>query len=209
MKKSSILYIASQSKSRHDLLRAMGVDFRVLTHASSEEETDMTLPFAEYVMAIATHKMDNVMLPSLQEVRQPSLFVLTADTLIRTMGSHEVLGKPKDYNDARRMIRLLREEGVEVMTGCCVRKYQQQANGWKLEAERLWSTGAYVEYIIDEALVDWYFQKMPHALQVCAGCMIEAVGQLFLKRIDGSYSATLGLPLFELRQELIDLDFEF
>ena len=54
---NSILYIASQSKSRHALLELAGIPYKVLQHISDECIVDVNLSFADYVLEIARSKM--------------------------------------------------------------------------------------------------------------------------------------------------------
>jgi len=137
------------------------------------------------------------------------IFVLTADTLIRATLSNQVLGKPRDINHARDMIGLLRREPAEVVTGCCLEKRIYENGAWQLQDTISWTTSSIAEFIIDEAMVEQYFEKVPFFLNIAAGCAVEGYGQSFLKSVNGSYTGILGLPLFELRQALKKLDFKF
>ena len=111
--------------------------------------------------------------------------------------------------DAREMIALLRAEPAEVVTGCCVEKRAFAQGKWTTLARECWTTGALVEFMIDEDSVESYVEHMPFYRYACGGCIVEGFGQNFLKSVNGSYTAVLGLPLFELRQVLKKMAFRF
>lgn len=192
------------------------IPFQVLTHTSDEEVAKEGVDFFGYVLAIAQHKMRALELPT--SFCHPGLssgsshnylFVLTADTLVRTVHSNQIFGKPSDERDARRMLRILRDEPAEVATGCCLEKKIWNGAAWQTHDARLWTISAVVEFFIDEDSVDEYFKKMPQAFQSSGTAIIEGFGQNFFKSIQGSYTATKGLPIFELRQTLKTLGFRF
>ncbi len=207
-KGNDILYLASQSSSRQKLLTLARIPFCVMAHTSNEElVNDNPVSFGDYVQAIARDKMHCVELPSIDDVEREFLYVLTADTLAQIKKTGVILGKPKDRVDGVRMLRLMQHELVEVVTGCCLHKYIKKSGHWELDVQKLWVTGAEVAFTVDDDSIDRYFEMLPEALYGCGAGIIEDYGQLFLQSINGSYTAVLGLPLFELRKELRALGF--
>ncbi|MBX9831221.1 Maf family protein [Candidatus Babeliales bacterium] len=202
------LYLASQSFSRRQLLDYSGIDYQTIEHTSDECVVPREHDFHGYVMSIAQHKMDAIVLPSIEQ-DDNVCFVLTADSLVFTPQSRHILGKPEDLADAKRMLALMREEPVEVVTACCLHKKVVRAGRWEIDQEISWTTSAVIEFYVDQDLEDWYFEKMPRALQACGAGIIEGFGDNFLKSVNGSYSAVKGLPLFELRQALKKIGFRF
>jgi septum formation protein len=234
------LYLGSQSQPRQNLLKLAGIKFKVLEHKSSECVVEPSDDFEKYVISIAIDKMQQLDFTHLDvahldvmhldvarvqssQIKENKIFVLTADTLIKTDKTNQILGKPKDLEDAKQMLRGIREQSVTVLTGCCLQvmklsvpkpaqhhdAQQQKPEHWLIEKQECWATGAQVEFCVDEQSLDFYFEKEPWALHACGGGVIEGVGQSFLKSINGSYTAVLGLPLFELRQKLNNLKFKF
>jgi len=213
------LYLGSQSQPRQNLLKLAGIDFKVLEHKSSECVVEPSDDFEKYVIAIALDKMQCLQFPEASQIKENKIFVLTADTLIKTDKTNQVLGKPKDLEDAKQMLRSIREQSVTVLTGCCLQVMtksvqpqdasHQNTTHWAIEKRECWATGAKVEFCIDEQNLDFYLENEPMALHACGGGVIERVGQVFLKSVNGSYTTILGLPLFELRQKLHDLNFKF
>ncbi len=204
-----ILYLGSQSPSRQKLLKEVSIPFIVVPHTSDEQVVKGEMSFEHYVMAIAQEKMGTLLLPQPSCVDKPYLYVLTADTLVHLVSSGCILGKPNDLDDAKNMMRRIRNEEVEVITGCCLRRYQADNGIWQVEKESVWATGALVEFCIAEEFLDSFYDNEPNALFAAGATIIDGYGQLFFKSINGSHSAVIGLPLFELHQELKTMSFVF
>lgn len=205
----NILYLGSQSQPRQELLRLAGIDFKLLTHQSSECVFEPSGDFEKYVIAIACDKMQHLQFPDVASVCEDKIFVLTADTLIKTCKTNQILGKPKDIDDAKIMLKSLQNQPIAVFTGCCLQVMKKCAREWNIEQKECWATGATVEFFVDDNSINLYLQREPRALHACGGGIIEGVGQAFLKSVNGSYTTVLGLPLFELRQMLSLVGFEF
>jgi septum formation protein len=198
------LYLASKSKSRKKLLELAEIPYKIIEHESDECGIKTTDNFNEYVLEIARHKMEKIVLPKVSpSAKEKNFFVLTADTLIQTQRTKKILGKPKDRNDAEQMLQMLCAEPIKLVTACCL--HQKNLNGTIKKRE--WTTTATIEFCVGKYMIEKYFEKMPEALNACGAGIIENFGLNFLKKIDGSFTAVLGLPLFELRKELKKIGF--
>ncbi len=206
---NDILYLGSQSRSRQILLDYAGIPFKVLEHGSDESYAHADGTLEHQVTTIAHDKMQTLLLPDRSEVVHDYLFVLTADSLVKDPRTGEVFGKPENREHAIQMLEAERKGPIEVMTGCCLRKYMWQQDAWQLAEEKLWATGAMIEFYVDTASVDRYFATRPIAVHCAGAGAIEEHGLAYFKRINGSYTAVLGLPLYEVRQELGMLGFKF
>lgn len=206
----NLLYLGSQSKTRQYLLQIAKIPYHVVPHCSDECGVDASGSFDDYVLSIAKHKMEHITLP-------PSIsgeiFALTADTLMRIARTKQVLGKPQDKADAKKMLLSQCGETIELATGCCLDKKIYRDNQWVTLESIHWVTSATLEFCVEEKYIDTYLQELPHALHVCGAGMIRNIGSdqdfglNFLKSINGSYTTVLGLPLFELRANLKQLGF--
>ena len=165
------VYLGSQSASRRQLLDLADIPYKILSHTSDEQELDTTLPFYDRVIAIAQGKMQSLVLPNSEQGELP-IFVLTADTLIRTMNSNQVFGKPNDVAHARAMIATLSKEPAEVVTGCCLEKKIFKDAVWQTVETIAWATASQAEFIIDDVMIDRYFEKTPNFLNIAAACLI-------------------------------------
>lgn len=195
-----ILYLASESQPRQRLLQEAGINFKTIKHNADECAVDLGKCFDSYVLDIAKEKMKHASLPEGQD--GSVIFVLTSDTLVYTNDTGTILGKPKDIDDAKRMLRLFRKEKAKVVTGCCLYKKIYKNGKWQNEAENCWTTASIVEFVIEDKDFDLYFEKLPQFFKSASGGIIEGYGQRFCKSINGSYSNVIGLPLYELVQAL-------
>jgi septum formation protein len=207
--KHEILFLGSQSQSRQALLQEAGIPFRTIPHYSSEQETDFRGDLEAYVVDIARHKMESLLLPSTAEVGLSKIIVLTADSLVQDPQTKLLLGKPEDEADAARMLALARIREMLIMTGCCLREYFWENGAWCMKREQVWATPTAIEFIVPEDELAYYFAHVPGALFSAGAGILEEFGANYLKSVRGSFSGGRGLPLFELRCALRTFDFEF
>ncbi len=201
-----ILYLASESQPRQRLLNESGINFKTIKHNADECSVDLQECFDSYVLNIAKEKMKHADLPDGKEGLV--IFVLTSDTLVYTTNTGTILGKPTDIDDAKRMLRLFRNEKAKVVTACCLDKKVFKNGEWQNEAKNHWTTLSVVEFVVEEKDFDSYFEKLPQSLKSASGGIIEGYGQRFCKSINGSYSNVIGLPIFELIQALRQMNFK-
>jgi septum formation protein len=203
------LFLGSQSTSRQKLLKMVGIPFIVVPHSSDEQLCKGELSLEEYVMAIAHEKMHTLQLPNPHSIDKKYIHVLTADTLVFLIQSERIFGKPKNIEDAKNMLRSMRNEDVKVATGCCLNRYIACNGQWLLDKTVQWTASAEVQFYIDEAFVETFYDHEPTALLAAGGVIIDGYGQLFCRSIKGAYSTVIGLPLFDLFLELKKMDFNF
>jgi septum formation protein len=124
--------------------------------------------------------------------RHPDALVLGADTIVVPGG--EVFGKPRDLDDARRMLRSLSGRGHSVITGVCL--IHRAAN-----RERVFAVETKVQF---RPLSDANIEQYLDAVDVLdkAGAYAIQEGPPIVAGVDGSYSNVIGLPLERLAAEL-------
>ncbi len=200
---SNILFLASKSLSRQMLLRQAQIPFKTIKQEADESQCDWRLPLSRLVVNIALHKMNHAIVPDgLHE--GDICFVLTADTMLQDK-TGAIHGKPIDRADAIAKLKAVRD-GATVYTAFCLDRKIWQYGSWKIDQRAQECVHAEYEFIIPDEWIDTYF-KMSIGLQCAGGTAIEAYGNLFLKSVNGSYSAIVGLPLFEVRQTLEKMGF--
>lgn len=203
MKKNYILYLGSSSASRQMLLNESKIPFMMVGHTADEESVDASLSLEDQVLFIAQLKMQYVILQSGtydDEIR----FVLTADTM--GCDSHgTVHGKPKDKDDARSKIKML-GQSARVATGFCIEKRVWKNNTWQvIDTHSEVVTTKYV-FKVPESRIEDYFDNSP-ALVASGAIAVEGYGLQFLEKVEGSFTAIVGLPLFEVRAVLEQFGF--
>ncbi len=204
---SDSLYLGSQSLARRRLLDYAKINYQLISHGSNEQLTYTPHSFQEHVLAIAQHKMQSLNLPAPSSLNTNYLFALTADTLMRNTISGEIFGKPRDRNHAISMLTHERQGPIEVLTGCCLEKYDNHHNHWSMAESTHWVSGAIIEFYVDADSIEEYLSTFPYVLQCSGAGVVEEHGLTYLKSISGSYTAVLGLPLYELRAALKKMGF--
>ncbi len=206
--KKDILYIGSQSPTRQRLLEHAGIPCKVLVHTSDEQPRHGVNEFKDYVLAVAQGKMRALRLPEATKTEDEYIFALTADTLVRNPTTSQIFGKPMNKDHAIKMLHSERSGPVEVVTACCLEKYYRRSDGWQRGEAEHWVNVTKIEFIVDDDSIETYFKAFPGALQASGAGMIEDHGLRYLKSINGSYTSVLGLPLYELCENLRKLGFK-
>lgn len=196
------LLLGSTSKSRQMLLKEALISFEVIGHSADEDAVDKSLPFKKLLQEIARHKMNHVTLPQGKE--GDVLFVLTADSMGHDR--HGVVhGKPKGREDAIKKIRALSEDSTTATAFCLDRK--RYCNGkWEIEKRIEQCVQSTYRFNIPDEWIDRYLEHS-WALIASGAIAVELYGMQFLETVHGSYSAIVGLPMFELREALEEVGF--
>lgn len=203
----NILLLGSKSESRKRLLRDAGIEFKIVDQRADESMCDWRVPLIELVESIAVHKMEHVIMPVGQE--DDCYFVLTADTLgIDSKGN--ICAKPIDKQDAISKLKSYRF-GAETCTAFCLDKKIFKEGSWFVEKRIVnYASGQYIFNVPDD-WIERYFELSIKAgieyTKVSGAVAIEEFGAQFLQHIDGSYTAVVGLPMYELREALIKISF--
>ncbi len=201
---SHVLYIASNSASRKNLLESARIPFQVIDQNADESLISTEQPLPDIVVQIAQLKMEHAQIPAGEVVGQ-ICFVLTADTLGLTTMNHRVLCKPVDRDDAITMLQDSRQ-GTLTATGFCLRKMQWQGNSWKVLEEIVDCDQAQSIFDVPDEFIDFYLNAVPF-LTVSGAISIEGVGGQFLRSVNGSYETIVGLPMFKIRNALSHIGF--
>ncbi len=198
----NILYLASKSPSRKALLEKSGIDFTILDQDADESQCDWGMPLQKVVESIAEHKMRHVIMPHAKEGQ--IAFVVTADTLgMDTTGA--ITGKPADLNDAVAKIKAAQGGMNRCGTAFCLERKVFNFGKWQTEQKIIGYAQATYEFDVPDALIEDYI-KQSGALEGAGAIKIEG-GPQFLKSVNGSYTAIIGLPMFELWQALTEIGF--
>jgi septum formation protein len=170
------IVLASASPRRAELLSAAGIPFEVVPAHVDEAIQDGESP-ERYVTRVAEDKARAIS-------RQfPNRLILAADTVV--VVDRDVLGKPADEADARRMLRLLSARTHEVMTGVTL-----AARDLDTRIEK--TTVAFAP--LTAAEIDWYVGS-GEPMDKAGAYAIQGLAARFIRRIDGSYSNVVGLPV--------------
>jgi len=202
------LLLASKSPSRQMLLRESEIPFVVIEQDADESQCDWGLQLSQVVSHIALYKMEHAIVPAGNVIGQ-RCFVLTADTL--SCDSNGVIqGKPVDREDAIAKIKSARA-GSSLCTAFCLDRRVWNGSSWDVDERIAQHVEARYVFDIPDAWIDRYLDytfPAGNTPQQCAGAIaVEGFGGQFLRTLEGSHSAIIGLPLFEVREALEKLEF--
>lgn len=200
------LYLASGSQTRKNLLADAKIPFTLINQTADESLVSLDKPLPEVVENIAILKMKHVQMPEGKFDGQ-IVFVLTADTLTLTgdAESFEIFGKPKDRAHAKYMLNAGRT-GSLTGTAFCVQKLMWRDFAWhKLQEDVGYAEGWNLIDIPDE-WQDFYLDNIDY-MSLSGAIKIRGLCEQFTQEIRGSYSAIMGLPMFELRKTLEGMGF--
>ncbi|MCW8943267.1 MAG: Maf-like protein [Sedimenticola sp.] len=180
------IYLASNSPRRRELLTQIGVHHTVIGVDVDETPLPGEAP-AEYVIRMALTKARAGVKRCESVAHLP---VLGADTAV--VAGQQILGKPKDQDEAIAMMERLSDTTHKVLTGVAVIDQHEETRlsvshvrfrpVSRLEAIAYWQSG--------------------EPADKAGGYGIQGVGALFIAKLEGSFSGVMGLPLFETAELL-------
>jgi septum formation protein len=193
----SFLYLASQSPRRQELLTQLGVRFELLLPSNDENAEAIETPLPN---ENARDYVERVTLAKCAAAEQrwakrnlPWAPILCADTTVSLPNSDtaQILGKPADAFEAARILRLLSGQTHEVLTAIALLPEQSVKPISLVQVSQ-------VEFMeLSDPLIKAYIASQePYGKAGAYG--IQGLGSAFIRRIDGSYSGIMGLPLFEM-----------
>jgi septum formation protein len=171
--------LASASPRRHNLLGDAGYEFEVVSPPDDEVSHEW-LTIRELTVWNAARKAAAVS----QTI--PEAVVLAADTLVTIDG--EILGKPGDLEDAVRILRRLSGRAHEVWTAVSIRHAARRRSHSFQEMSRVHFRA------LDEPTIRAYLAKID-PLDKAGAYAAQGIGQEIIKKIDGSYTNVVGLPM--------------
>jgi len=183
------LILASASPRRHELLLQIGVPHHICTADIDESAQPNESPQA-LVQRLALAKARPIW-QQREQVGELALPVLGADTLGSLDG--ELLIKPRDFAHAQQMLCAMSGQQHDIFSAVAVCHAQGEAV--VCNHSRVW-----FREISDAEISAYWASGEP---QDKAGAYaIQGLGAVFVERLEGSYSAVMGLPLFETAQLL-------
>lgn len=183
------IILASNSPRRRELLAGLGLEFTVKVISGIDESWPHSLKGEDIPLYISREKAAPYKpLIGLDEL------VITADTIVYVDG--EVLGKPRDKADARRMLRLISGRWHEVITGVTLMTAAK---------ERSFAVTTRVRFcnLTDDEINRYVESGLPMDKAGAYGIQ-EWIGYVGVEAIEGSYFNVVGLPVQRLYRELIN-----
>ena len=188
---SNIIYLASKSPRRRELLKQIGIHFELLLIREQAPRVDVDeapMPSETahaYVERVCKLKAE----AALAVMRQRRLTlrpVLTADTTVALDG--QIFGKPVDQADARRMLSLLSGESHQVLTAVAVAVGN--------DIKQVLTTSFVTFAKLSEEDIKRYIET-GEPMDKAGAYAVQGLAAKFIVKLSGSYSGVMGLPLYE------------
>lgn len=190
------LILGSNSPRRRELLKGLGVDFTVDTENYFQENFGPDIPYDEVPRLMAEGKSDGFHRPLLEDE-----ILITADTMVICPMKGEILGKPKDREDAIRMLRDLSGREHHVVTAVTVRDCHRRKT--ISDTTEVWFKP------LTDAEITRYVDTYKPFDKAGAYAIQEWIGYIGITRIDGSYFNVVGFPVHRVYELLLDFGVEF
>ena len=184
--------LASASPRRKEILEQVGLKFDIVISDADENSIKIDMPVSLYVQELALIKA-NAAAKTLLKIGEKDKIIISADTIVVKDG--EILGKPKDEEDAFLMLSKLSGEEHEVYTGFCIMRTKDMFSVANYE-----KTTVKFQEISPEKIREYIETKEP--MDKAGAYAIQGKGALFVEKIDGDYQNVVGLPVFKLAKIL-------
>lgn len=192
MNKHPLLYLASASPRRRDLLQQLGYTTH-LCPANIDETPHANETAQDYVLRMAIEKNQAAQQSFSQHLAAP---LISADTTVAL--NHQILGKPNNTEHAHQILCQLSGNTHQVLTAVCV-SYQQQT------LSLIQSSDVHFKTLTNEE-IDAYINT-GEPLDKAGAYGIQGIGGAFVNHLSGSFTGVMGLPIFETITLLQQLNF--
>ncbi len=179
------IYLASDSKARRKILKIFGLKFKVLPSRISEKSSANNITYPALVKNNAYKKAKAVA----EKIKEG--IIIGADTIVVEGGN--IFGKPKDMDDARKMLKKISSKPQWVYTGLAVIDKRKGREKTLLDYEK---TKVIMDKLTDKEISAYFKQVSP--LDKAGSFDIQGKGAFFIRRIEGCFYNVVGLPLRKL-----------
>lgn len=188
------IYLASDSKARRKLLNVFGLKFKVISSKTKEERMSGHLSYAALVKRNALTKAQNV------AARVKNGIIIGADTIV--VQGKKIFGKPRDLEDAHRMLKRLSCKPQWLYTGIAI--IDKDKHQTKLGYEK---TKVYMDKLTAREIRNYFTCVQP--LDFAGSFDIQGKGAFFIRRIEGCFYNVVGLPLRKLYRMFKEIGLKF
>lgn len=183
------LILASQSPRRKMLLEGLDLKFEILVKEDIDESYPKDIGMKEIPEFLARKKSDHYI-----DLLDEKTIVITADTIVWL--DNEIVGKPVDADDAKKIISRLSGNTHIVVTGVCLRSTKKT---------RIFHSISNVHFSdLSQAEIDYYIGKYKPFDKAGAYGIQEWIGYIGIEKIEGSFFNVMGLPVQMLYHELLE-----
>lgn len=180
------IVLASKSPRRRELLRQIGLDFVVDVSEIDEDKISHASPLglAKNLSKVKAEKIAK---------KHKDAIIIAADTLI--VLNNEIIGKPKDKEDAKKMLQKLSGKTHFVITGFTIHDSRS-----KKEITKALTSKVKFKKMTEKEINDYVETEEP--LDKAGGYGIQDKGAVFIEKVEGDFFNVVGLPVFTLSEIL-------
>lgn len=190
------IILASESPRRKEIMETMGIPYQVMA-SNVKEEVEETIP-DQMVQALARLKTETIKEQVLQQVEaDKDIIIIGADTMV--FFKEHALGKPRDKEDAARMLRMLSDETHEVCTGVSIIIMKQDGSEHSISFAVC--TKVVVNPLTEEQIQDYIATGEP--MDKAGAYAIQGKFGIFIKEIEGDYYNIVGFPIAEIYASML------
>ncbi|MEO0288837.1 MAG: nucleoside triphosphate pyrophosphatase [candidate division WOR-3 bacterium] len=195
MRKNNIeIVLASESKRRIELLKSLGVDFKIAKHSHSEEHNEIKDP-EKFVLLCSYEKAKSV-------EKKENQLIVGSDTIVFI--DKTIIGKPIDKKDGLKMMRMLSGRKHSVYTGITLFYRNKILSDFA-------KTDVYFRKISEKEL-KWYIENASY-LDKAGAYAVQEEASMFIEKIEGDFFNVVGFPIFlfsRMFKQITSMDlFEF
>lgn len=184
------LILASGSPRRKEIMEQVGLQFEIVP-AKGEEFSKESSPIKR-VEALSKEKtVEVVELMKCDMSEEEEITVIGADTLVAY--GKTILGKPKDEEDAKKMLRLLQGKKHHVYTGVTIYVRKKKNEKYMVFHEK---TSVYMYPMNEEQIAEYVNTKEP--MDKAGAYAIQGRCAKFIRKINGDYNNVVGLPIAKI-----------
>ncbi|MBP3337390.1 MAG: septum formation inhibitor Maf [Clostridia bacterium] len=188
------IILASGSPRRQEILKNIGLSFRVKKSDADESMEDGIAP------SLSAMKLSLLKATDVAKNEGSDSLVIGADTIVVSPDG-EILGKPKNEDDAKKMLKMLSGKKHSVITGVSVmRTFDAKATSFFV------STDVYFKELTETEIMWYLATKEPFDKAGAYG--IQGLGAILIEKIEGDYFNVVGLPVSKLVDVLRE-EFDF
>lgn len=179
------IVLASLSPRRKELLSTLNVDF-IVDSLDIEEVMNENLPLEERLMDLAYQKASAMLL------KYPNSIIIGSDTVVSFKSN--ILGKPKDKEDAFNMLKSYSNQKQTVYTAVCVIQEEKVI-------KFISKADVYFKTLTDEMILNYL--KDDEYKDKAGSYAIQGKGALLVDRYEGDFNTIVGLPVNDLKEVLV------
>lgn len=183
------IILASQSPRRKQLLEWAEIPFEIIVQ-STDESYPETLPIDEVPEYIALHKAKAVQ--QILNEHQKNNIILAADTVV--VLNNNIIGKPKDRDDAIKILSALSGKEHKVITGVVLAEGEKHTS--------FADTTSVLFHELTRQQIEFYVDKYKPYDKAGAYAIQEWIGVVGIKKVEGDFYNVMGLPVSRVVQEL-------